>query len=164
MSDNDSRITGIIGMFLALSLATTFAACKSVPEQQVHKDAADQTLGRSGAPIRFFDLNLYLTISDSATDAATPADGISSLNSGGRLTFVLSDSGMVRVAFRDGAGRSLRVYPDSVYPVPGSHPITISASDTLSDSLTSGIYTCRVLAGDSTIERQFEIPDQPSKR
>jgi hypothetical protein len=158
---NKPRVTSIGIAMLIVSCVTVLSSCKSAPETQVADKPADQELGRAGAPIRFFDLNLYLTITDSLAEATNATDGISPLSSGGRLNFALPDSGMVRVSFRDASGRSLRVYPDSVYPVPGSHPITISANDTLADSLVSGVYTCRIVSDDSTFERQFAVPDQP---
>lgn len=162
MSDSNKPCgTGIAAALLILLSVSVLSSCKSAPQTQVADKPADQELGRAGAPIRFFDLNLYFTIIDTLPESASGTDGISPLNSGGRLHFVLPDSGMVRVSFRDASGRSLRVYPDSAYPVPGSHPITISASDTLADSLVSGVYTCRILSDDSTFERQFAIPDQP---
>ena len=157
------RVTGIVNTFLVLSIVSVLSSCKAAPEQQVRDNAADQELSRVGAPIRFFDLNLYLTIIDTIPEPAGSFGDISRLSSGGRLNFSMPDSGMVRVSFYDASGLRLRVYPDTLYAVPGSHPVTISASDTLSDSLVSGVYTCRIQAGDSTFERQFEIPDQPSK-
>ena len=156
-------VTGMGRLLLAASLATLSASCKSAPEEKARESTADQTLGRSGAPIRFFDLNLYLTIGDSLPETETYDEKIAPLRAGGRIHFTLPDSGIVRASFYDGMGSRLRVYPDSLFPVPGSHPITISQSDTLSDSLTSGVYICRIVAGDSTLERQFEIPDPSLK-
>ncbi len=163
MGNIKPRVNGIGGLLLAATLTTMLASCKSVPEEQARESTADQALGRSGAPIRFFDLNLYLTISDSLPEPDLSDERIAPLSAGGRIHFTLLDSGIVRASFYDAMGSRLRVYPDSLFPVPGSHPITISRSDTLSDSLTSGVYVCRIVAGDSTFERQFEIPDPSSK-
>jgi hypothetical protein len=154
--DNKSRVADIGGTLVIVLFVSVLSSCKATPETQVVDKAGDQELSQSAAAIRFFDLTLYLTTSDSLQNEST-----GTLSSGVRLNFAVPDSGTVRVSFQGPSGGDLRVYPDSLYPVPGSHPITISPSDTLADSLVTGIYTCRVLAGDSTFEKSFMLPADP---